>query len=196
MQVPERIETTRLVLRRHRETDLAAFASFLADPNATRFMAFTEEQKSLDGARGMLDFVIGAYPSAEPVFSLTIADPRTDEYLGSCGLQRLSDEDGYEIYFTVLPEHQNRGLGTEATRGLIDYILDTTGINRLIAFVIPANVPSIRVAEKLGFIDDGPVSRQASTGSITHAELEGRRYVLTRETAMLARPRTGNVPAN
>lgn len=183
MNVPERIESSRFLLRRHREADLEAFAAFLTDENATRFMAFTEEQKSHNGARAMLDYVIAAYSSVEPVFSLTIADPQSDEYLGSCGLQRITDEEGFEIYYTVLPEYQNVGLATEPTMVLIDYVFDQTETNQLVAFVVPANVASVRVAEKLGFIDDGPVRRQASTASIAHEKLDGRRYVLTRDAA-------------
>lgn len=187
MNVPERIESTRLVLRRHREADLEAFAAFLADENATRFMAFTEEQKSRNGARAMLNYVISAYSSEEPVFSLTIADPQSDEYLGSCGLQRLTDEEGFEIYYTILPEHQNVGLATEATKVLVDYVFDQTETDRLVAFVVPANIASLRVAEKLGFVDDGPVRRQVSTAAIAHGELDGRRFVLTRDAAIRAR---------
>lgn len=59
----------------------------------------------------------------------------------------MANEDGFEIYYTVLPEHQNVGRATEASKVLIEYVFDKTETDRLVAFVISANVPSIRVAE-------------------------------------------------
>lgn len=42
---------------------------------------------------------------------------------------------------------------------------------RLVAFVVPENVPSARVAEKLGFVSDGGAEREAATGEQSHDRL-------------------------
>jgi len=181
MIVPERLEAEDLVLRRHRRADVEAFAAFLAHPTATRYMAFTPAQKTADGAREMLEYVIASYDSAAPIFSLTIAD-RDDGYLGSCGAQPLAEEEGsLEVYYTVSPEHQGRGIATRAMRALIDHLLGSTDARRLVAFVVPENVASARVVEKLGFANDGPVERQATTAALRNDPLRGLRYVLSRE---------------
>jgi len=160
--------------------DLDAFAAFLAHPTATQYMAFTADQKTRGGAEQMLRYVIDAYESDSPIFSLTVADAASDAYLGSCGLQPLTNDDGVEVYYTIVPEHQGRGLATEAMRAVLAYAAHELGITRFVAFVVPENAPSVRVAEKLGFVDDGPVERQAATGELTHDALVGRRYVLER----------------
>jgi hypothetical protein len=38
----------------------------------------------------MLEYVIDSYETDTPIFSLTVADPESGEYLGSCGLQPLN----------------------------------------------------------------------------------------------------------
>jgi RimJ/RimL family protein N-acetyltransferase len=101
MIVPPRISTKRFILRRHTAADLDAFSAFLTHPTATRYMAFEPEQRTPAGARAMLEYVFSAYDSAEPDYSLTIADPATDAYLASCRGQPLADASGFEIYYTV-----------------------------------------------------------------------------------------------
>lgn len=179
MRVPHRIPTDRLVLRRHTLADVDPFAAFVADPEAVRHMAFTPEQKTRPGAERMLHWVIGAYDSPDPVFSLTIAERESDRYLGSCGLNP-DPGGGLEIYYTVIPSEQRKGYATEAARAVVAYAFDELDADRLVAYVVPANVPSVRVAEKLGFVDDGPVTRAAGEAGMDHATMDGRRYVLVR----------------
>lgn len=175
MIVPEQIKTERLVLRRHQMKDLDAFAAFLTHPTAASYMAFTADQRNRDGAKQMLDYVIDSYAGENPILSLTIADPVTDEYLGSCGAS--PDGEDIEIYYTLLPEHQGNGYATEAAAALVEHLKATTPAT-LVAYVIPKNAPSVRVAEQLGFKDAGPVKRQATTGQYEHETLEGRKYIL------------------
>lgn len=179
-RVPEKMETERLVLRKHQMEDIDAFAALLSHPTATQYMAFTPEQRTRSGARQMLEYAIASYASDNPIFSLTIADPNSNAYLGACGLNPLPDDDEVEIYYTVLPEHQNKGLATEAVRALIDFVWNCTDIQTISAYIVSKNIASIRVVEKLGFVDTGPVERQATTGELAHQALVGRRYVLSR----------------
>ena len=157
--------------------DLDSFYSFLADPASVRYMMFTEEQRTRDGAKQMLRWVIDAYDSNDPVFSLTIADPDTDRYLGSCGLNPDSGG-GFEVYYTIVSADQGKGLATEASRAIVTYAIGTLGTRRLVAYVVLENAPSVRVAEKLGFTDDGPVDRSSGEAGMAHAELACRRYAL------------------
>ena len=184
MTAPHRIATGRLVLRRHTMADLDAFTSFMLDAQAPRWMASTPEQKTAQGARQMLEYVIASYDSPQPVYSLTIADAKTDAYLGSCGMHPLDGEAGMQVYYTVLPAHQGRGLATEAARAMIAAAAGA-GVERFVAFVVPANAASVRVAQKLGFVDEGPVVTPEAKGAAGHLSLQGRRHALSREAALL-----------
>ena len=173
------ILTKRLVLRRHRLEDAEAFGDFMTDANATRYMAFTPDQKSRAGARSMIEYVLSAYDGDAPVFSLTIADPQTDAYLGSCGAQPI-DEASVEVYVTVMPSHQGEGIGTEAMLALVAHIWKTTDYDRIVGDVVIENKPIIRVLGKCGFVDIGAAEREAAEGDLAHVAMSGRRMALGR----------------
>lgn len=174
MRVPEQIDASVCRLRRHRTDDIDAFVGFATHPTASRYLAFTPEQRTPEGARNMLAHVIAAYDSADPVVSLTIADPVTDRFMGSCGGH--PDGDGFEIYYAVLPRHRRHGLATAAARTLVDYVFRHTKVPRVTAYVVAGNVGSVRVVEKLGFVDSGTVRRQG----LGNGAVDPRRYVLER----------------
>ncbi len=48
-----------------------------------------------------------------------------------------------------------RGYTTEALQALIDYAFDDIKLHRIEANIMPRNLPSIRVVEKLGFVNEG-----------------------------------------
>lgn len=54
-------------------------------------------------------------------------------------------------------EHSGNGFGTEATKLLLKYVFEELGINRFYGFWLEANLASIRMAEKAGFIKEGLV---------------------------------------
>jgi RimJ/RimL family protein N-acetyltransferase len=75
------------------------------------------------------------------------------EVIGYCGLSRFPDIGGLpeiEIGYRLARAHWGRGYATEAARAVRDYGFGTLSLPRLIALIDPANVASIRVAEKIG----------------------------------------------
>jgi RimJ/RimL family protein N-acetyltransferase len=61
----------------------------------------------------------------------------------------------WNIGITLLPEWRGRGLGTEAQRGLADYLLATTPANRIEASTDVTNAAEQRALEKAGFTREG-----------------------------------------
>jgi RimJ/RimL family protein N-acetyltransferase len=58
--------------------------------------------------------------------------------------------DETELGWLLAREHWNHGYATEAALALRDWALDERGLTRLISLINPANLRSIRVAERLG----------------------------------------------
>lgn len=172
MRIPEKIETGRLLLRPFAPQDFAAFWSFMADSEATRYMAFTDEQKTYNGVKATLQTVIASYAGEEPVCALAITDRQSGNYVGSCGLSPLTEPGEVECYYTVLPKQWGKGYATEATEALLQYASTELGVLRVVAFVMEGNPASIRVAEKLGMTCDGMVNRE-------NVNMPGLRYSVT-----------------
>ena len=65
-----------------------------------------------------------------------------------------------EIGWGLNPSFQNQGFAFEATKCLMDYIFNFLGMNRIEIVIWDGNKPSIKLAQKLGFVKEG-VSRKA-----------------------------------
>jgi RimJ/RimL family protein N-acetyltransferase len=88
-----------------------------------------------------------------------------EELVGRGGLQ-WTQVDGIlevELPWTIASEHWNRGLATEAARAALAWAGEL-GLAEVVALITPDNVPSRRVAEKIGMREAG----RAEHGGLPH----------------------------
>lgn len=80
-----------------------------------------------------------------------------DAVLGEAVLNDFSAEDESANFRIALlrPEYFGRGYGTEATRLVVGYALDTAGLHRISLQVFDFNPRGQRVYEKCGFVREG-----------------------------------------
>jgi ribosomal-protein-alanine N-acetyltransferase len=57
-----------------------------------------------------------------------------------------------EIGWYLAPGHGRRGLATEAARAILRYGLDQLGLHSVWALIHADNTPSLRLADRLGFL--------------------------------------------
>lgn len=157
MKAGFRLATERLVLRRLETADLDDLASILADPVMMQYYPApfsrrkTREWIETNRARYRHDgFGLWAMESKE-----------TGELLGDCGLvyQMVDGVREVEVGWHVARSHWRRGLATEAAAVCRDFAFGELGLDRIISLIRPENVPSRRVAEKLGMDVDGGTLR-------------------------------------
>jgi len=78
-----------------------------------------------------------------------------DEIIGDIGLHFLgSRNEQVELGCTIDREHQGNGYAKEALSEVISFLFHTLDKHRLIASIHPANIPSIKLFESLGFRRD------------------------------------------
>jgi ribosomal-protein-alanine N-acetyltransferase len=155
MKIPERIESDHLVIRPFKEKDFPAFNTFMRHKEATRYLLFSEEQKSPEGIRAIFDQTISSYAAEEPIFSLVVADKTTDAYLGSVGMAPDENSEAAQIYWSIHPDHWDCGYGTEATRALLRYAFEVLDMDEIVAYSHPENLASLKVAHKVGMVNLG-----------------------------------------
>lgn len=90
---------------------------------------------------------------------------------GTCGLFRWDANGrtctlGYELH----PEAQGQGLMTEALREVIAWAFEVREVNRITADIHPANEPSLGLAGRIGFVEEG-LQRQAGYWGGRHHDL-------------------------
>jgi RimJ/RimL family protein N-acetyltransferase len=84
---------------------------------------------------------------------LAIVDRSQDILVGEI-VVNLYDEKNHSMNFRILigPRGRNRGLGTEATDLMIDYVFRNTSLNQLTLSVYEFNPRAKNVYEKIGFV--------------------------------------------
>ncbi len=156
MKLPPVIETARLIIRRHLEEDVDPFVEFMTDEDATRFLLFEDEQKTPDGAKELLDFILASYGTDDPMLALALVDRETAAYIGSCGLWPLADGTGVECYYSLLPRYWGWGFATEASIAMLYYAFEELGLEKVTAHMSDKNTKARNVAQNLGMRDMGP----------------------------------------
>lgn len=146
-----RLETERLVLRPYRMEDLDAIAPILGDPETMRYYPapFTREK-----SRQWIESNLARY--RDDGFGLWVMETKDGGVVGNCGLVRQT-VDGLpevEVGWHVERSLWGRGLAPEAGRACCDYAFDVLRLTRVISLIRPENLPSRRVAEKLGMAID------------------------------------------
>ena len=78
--------------------------------------------------------------------------------LGYCGFyhQRIDGIDEIEIGYRMHPDYWSKGLTTEAAIAVRDYAFRDLKLARVISLISPGNIPSQRVAEKIGMTFEKP----------------------------------------
>jgi RimJ/RimL family protein N-acetyltransferase len=88
--------------------------------------------------------------------------------LGCVGLAGLGAELGPEAYYWLGTPARGRGVATRALGRVCRWAFHVAGVARVRLFTEPDNVPSCRVAERVGFVREGQLRRAA-------VDKEGRR---------------------
>ncbi|UES42346.1 GNAT family N-acetyltransferase [Roseibium aggregatum] len=150
------LETDRLLLRPWKDEDLDPFAKLCADPEVMRFFpeVLTREKSDLLVARCREKTLKDGFSMAP------IEIKETGEFLGFVGLNvpsyaaPLPFEPCVEIGWRLKRTAWGKGYAGEAAREWLRFGFETIGLEEIVAFTIPDNLPSQRVMEKIGMTRD------------------------------------------
>lgn len=100
--------------------------------------------------------IYGSWAVAEDRLVLAVIDKATDNLVGEVVLNEW-DEDNHSCSFRTFlgPAGRGRGLGTEATRLIVEHGLTTMGLHRIALEVYDFNPRAHHVYEKVGFVHEG-----------------------------------------
>ena len=111
LQLLNRINTDRLIIRPFRQDDLAGFICYMTDERVTRYLDFSEEQRTESGASELLTAVTDSYASESPLFAYAVT-LKDGTFVGSCGIMDLPEGGTIECYYGLLYDHWGRGYAT------------------------------------------------------------------------------------
>ncbi len=128
-------------------------------PEVAPFETWCHPGYSLDEAKDYVTWWIQAW-ERKRAFNYVIEDAASSEFLGSCGVHEISDEHRHAMLgYWVRTSRTRRGVATQAARLVAGAAFVDLGLLRVAVGVPVLNVPSHRVAAKLGAMREG-VMRQ------------------------------------
>lgn len=143
-------------LRPLRAGDAQAWFSYLSDPRVIEHTSFPEFD--LAGVEAMLSRALEGY-AAGTSCRWALADG-TDRLVGTCGFSNWSLPHAHaELAYDLAPEFWRRGVMRAAVRQVLLWAFNTAGFNRVHAYVMTSNAPSIRLLESLSFAREGTLQQ-------------------------------------
>ena len=74
-----------------------------------------------------------------------------NKFIGFTGLKYLEDMDEVDLGYRFMKEYWGKGIATETGKACVNLGFNKLGLKRIIAMVLPENIGSIRVLQKLNF---------------------------------------------
>ncbi len=149
-------QTRRLLARRPTPEDRAAYHAHFTHPVVERWLR--PPPLPPFEARVLDELVEGdcAHWADHGFGPWVLIEKESGEFAGRGGLAWTSVEGTaqVELPWSIEPRLHGRGLGTEAAAAAVEWAVELR-FEEVIALVLPANLASRRVAEKVGFAKDG-----------------------------------------
>ena len=150
-QLPERLETDRLVLRVRTIADAEAIHAYASLPEVAYPAAF-HPVKTLEDEIYYLEHILPERNQKDNLpAGYGIVVKATDTVIGSVDFNHRHEDDVLEVGYTLHPDYWGRGYVPEAARTLIDLGFKNLGLHKIELVCFGYNIQSQRVAEKLGF---------------------------------------------
>lgn len=144
------LETERLLLRELTWDDLPDLAAALADEETMRYIG-AGGARTLEQSAASMERMIASYEQLGYGLWATFYKP-DGKWIGRCGIIRweIEGQEELEVGYLITRPYWGQGLATEAAIAIRDWGLRELNRERLISLIYPANLASIRVAEKNG----------------------------------------------
>jgi RimJ/RimL family protein N-acetyltransferase len=145
--------TPRLMLRPLDGSDLEPWCAFVADPEQMQFLGGTKDRSA---AWRSLCEMAGAW-SVRGFSMFSVIERATGQWVGRIGPWAPDGWPGLEVGWGVARGFAGKGYAYEGTAAAMDYVVDVLGWDRVIHTIAPENSRSIRLAQRLGSTNGGPI---------------------------------------
>ncbi len=138
--------TDRLLLRPPIEGDLDAWAAFMNDPEAARFLGGAQPRAV---AWRTLAAVAGSW-ALHGFGMFSVIERSSGRWIGRLGPWCPAEWPGTEVGWGLARDAWGRGYAEEGAIAAIDWAFDVLHWTQIIHCIDPANTPSVNLAKRLG----------------------------------------------
>ena len=140
-------ETERLLVRHFQTNDLDAFAELCADPEVMRYVGDGTTLSRKEVERWI---EVCKDKHATRGYGTSAVFEKTGAFVGYCGVVRAPGNEFDELIYVFHRCAWGQGYAGEVGRAMLAYVFARSSLERIYATIYAANLPSQRVAEKLG----------------------------------------------
>lgn len=144
------IETERLILRPFTLSDIDDAYLMNLDEEVSRYTGDGGKVSKDEMARRISEDVLGDYKKYG-FGRLAVELKEESTFIGFTGLKYLEDMDEVDLGYRFMSKYWGKGIATEAGKASLELGFNALKLNRIIAMVLPENMASIKVLEKLNF---------------------------------------------
>lgn len=145
------LDTARLYLREQTEEDLERLYQIYSSENITKYMEglYDDREKELEFTRAYIENMYRFYGYGIWLVCLK----ENDKVIGRAGLsnRQVDGVNELELGYVIDEEYQGCGYAYEACVAVCKFAKERLCVENLVCFIEKKNLPSIRLAEKLGF---------------------------------------------
>lgn len=145
------LDTARLYLREQTEEDLERLYQIYSSENITRYMEglYDDREEELEFTRAYIENMYKFYGYGIWLVCLK----ENDEVIGRAGLsnRQVDGVNELELGYVIDEKYQGCGYAYEACTAVCEFAKEWLYVEKLVCFIEKKNIPSVRLAEKLGF---------------------------------------------
>ena len=150
------LETPRLTLRPFCLEDIEAYLRMVRDPEVCRYLGgglsdLPNERHVANWLRNINGWLL----QSKTVFTWCIERKEDKSFVGRVDLGGFVRKAVADLAYYLVRENWGRGYATEAVTSVTAFGLDSLGLCRIQATVLPENAASLRVLEKSGYEREG-----------------------------------------
>jgi len=149
-----KLETERIILRRWELGDAQDLFDYAKDPDVTTYVGF-EPHASVEVSQKLLE---DGWVNYEDIakYKWAMMDKESGRVIGDISLVKVNDRHRFcEFGFSMKKEFWGKGIMTEVTARIIEFLFEEIGMHRIEIRCAPENIGSRRVIEKNGLAYEG-----------------------------------------
>ncbi len=146
----------RVILRPVRRSDINLFLKWFNDQEVIQYLSNYLPMTEMAEEK-WIESLATTRSKTDVVFVMEVKEGSSKKPIGNTGLHGIDSKDQNAWFGIVIGEkdYWSRGYGTEAAQLLIEYGFQQLNLRRISSAVVEFNERSIRMHEKLGFVEEG-----------------------------------------
>lgn len=143
------LRTARLLLRRFRPDDVAAFAAYRSDPEVARFQGWDAPYPTAAADAFVADLGRAVPGTPGQWYQIAVEEPVSGRLVGDVGVLTEADPRLARIGFTIAGDAQGQGYATDAVTAVLSHLF-AGGTHRVSADCDARNTRSAALLERVG----------------------------------------------